>query len=129
MPRVIHFEFHADNPERGMAFYKKVFGWEFSKAPGPHEYWLITTGPDDKPGINGGMLKRPGTNPAKIEAINSYIGIVDVASVDATMTEVVAAGGVAAMPKFAVPGVGWLAYLKDTEGNLVGIMQMDKGAR
>jgi predicted enzyme related to lactoylglutathione lyase len=129
MPRVIHFEIHADNPERGLAFYQKLFGWTFTRAPGPHEYWLVTTGPDSQPGINGGMLKRPGANPTKIEAINAFIGIVDVASVDETMAKAVASGGVAAMPKFPVPGVGWLAYFKDTEGNLVGIMQMDKGAK
>ena len=29
MPRVVHFEIHADDPERAINFYKSVFGWEF----------------------------------------------------------------------------------------------------
>jgi predicted enzyme related to lactoylglutathione lyase len=28
-----------------------------------------------------------------------------------------------------IPGVGWLAYGKDTEGNIFGIMQSDAGAK
>jgi hypothetical protein len=28
-----------------------------------------------------------------------------------------------------VPGVGWLAYCKDTEGNIFGMMQADKSAK
>jgi predicted enzyme related to lactoylglutathione lyase len=27
-----------------------------------------------------------------------------------------------------VPGVGWLAYYKDTEGNIFGVMQDDRQA-
>ncbi len=33
-----------------------------------------------------------------------------------------------ALPKMAVPGVGWLAYCKDTEGNIFGFMQSDETA-
>ena len=35
------------------------------------------------------------------------------------------AGGRVALPKMAVPGVGWLAYFIDPEGNTFGIMQTD----
>ncbi len=45
MPRVIHFEIPASDPERAAAFYKKTFGWKIEKWPGPTEYWLVTTGP------------------------------------------------------------------------------------
>src|SRR5262245_2829618 len=58
MPRVIHFEIHAEKPERAVAFYSKLFGWEFTKWGGPMEYYLVKTGPDGQPGINGGMIKR-----------------------------------------------------------------------
>jgi len=46
MPRVIHFEIHAGDPERAMAFYAGLFGWKFEKIAGPMEYWLINTGAD-----------------------------------------------------------------------------------
>jgi len=45
MPRVIHFEIPASDPERASAFYKKTFDWKIEKWPGPTEYWLVTTGP------------------------------------------------------------------------------------
>jgi len=35
MPRVIHFEIVADNPERAVKYYKEVFGWELTKWDGP----------------------------------------------------------------------------------------------
>lgn len=60
MPRVIHFEIHAGEPARAISFYEKVFGWTFQKWEGPMEYWLVITGPDDQPGINGGLLPRRG---------------------------------------------------------------------
>ena len=51
MPRPIHFEIPADNPDRAIAFYQSAFGWQFMKWEGPQPYWLITTGPKDTPGI------------------------------------------------------------------------------
>ena len=44
MPRPVHFEIPAENPERAMQFYSTVFGWKFSKWEGPMDYWMITTG-------------------------------------------------------------------------------------
>ena len=40
----------------------------------------------------------------------------------------VAAGGTVAVPKMPIPTMGWLAYCKDTEGNIFGMMQMDPAA-
>ena len=56
MPRVVHFEIHADQPERAVKFYKELFDWQFHKWEGPMDYWLIVTGPDGQPGINGGLI-------------------------------------------------------------------------
>jgi predicted enzyme related to lactoylglutathione lyase len=70
MPRVIHFEMYMDDPERGRKFYQDVFGWQFNKWTGPQEYWLVTTGEEGEPGINGGMMRpRPGQSPGTINTI------------------------------------------------------------
>ena len=53
MPRVVHFEIHADDPQRAANFYQNVFGWQINKWEGPEDYWLVTTGADNEPGING----------------------------------------------------------------------------
>jgi predicted enzyme related to lactoylglutathione lyase len=129
MPRVVHFEIHAEDPERAVAFYRKVFGWEISKWDGPQEYWLIRTGDAGQPGIDGGLLRRHGPGPVPGQAVNGYVCTVDVPSVDEYTGNVTANGGQIALPKMAVPGIGWLAYATDTEGNIFGMMQRDPAAK
>lgn len=62
MPRPVHFDIFAADPERAQRFYTALFGWRFERWGGLMPYWLITTG-DDGPGINGGLAQRPGPNP------------------------------------------------------------------
>ena len=125
MPRVVHFEIHAADPDRAVKFYTTLFGWEISKWDGPADYWLIRTGPADQRGIDGGLLRRQGPAPAETQPVNSFVCTVDVSNVDEYFAKALAAGGAAAVPKMPVPSIGWLAYVKDTEGNIVGMMQMD----
>ena len=126
MARVIHFEIHAENPDRAVKFYKDLFGWEFTKWDGPQPYWLIKTGPDGQPGINGGLVPRRGAIDG--QAVLAYVCTVDTTSVDDSVKKAVAGGGTIALPKMPIPGVGWLAYCKDTEGNIFGMMQSDPKA-
>ena len=126
MHRVIHFEIHADQPNRAVQFYEKVFGWTFSKWPGPMDYWLISTGPKAQPGIDGGLIQRRGVIDG--QAVIAYVCTVDVPSVDQSLAGIIANGGTNVVPKMPIPGVGWLAYCKDTEGNIFGIMQSDPQA-
>ena len=122
MSRVIHFEIPADNPERAGEFYREVFGWRLEKWRGPQEYWLITTGPDSQPGINGGLLRRP--HPAA-----GTVNTIGVSSVEDAVARIEKKGGKVAVPKMAIPGVGYLAYCQDTEGNVFGVLQADEAAR
>src|SRR5262245_60537124 len=121
MQRVVHFEIHAAEPEKAIAFYGSVFGWQFTKwEGGGWDYWLITTGPEGTQGINGGLVRRRGPAPTEGQAVNAFVCTTYVASVDEAVDKVTAAGGVIALPKMAVPGVGWLAYAIDPAGNLFG---------
>lgn len=132
MARVGHFEIHADDPQRAIAFYGTLFGWEFNKwgeEGGGPEYWLITTGPAEEPGINGGLMKRMGDRPQPGQAVNAYVCTTMVASLDETIAAVDANGGHIALAKMPVPGIGWLAYFTDPEGNIFGAMQADAGAQ
>jgi predicted enzyme related to lactoylglutathione lyase len=121
MGRIIHFELNADDPERAARFYRSVFGWQIEKWEGPEDYWLVTTGPDDAPGINGALTHRMGPGIATVNTV-------DVADLDAVLVRAQEAGGTVALPKMIVPGVGFLAYVQDTEGNLMGLMQADANA-
>jgi predicted enzyme related to lactoylglutathione lyase len=129
MSRVIHFEIHAEQPERASKFYSSLFGWEITKWGGPIEYWLVKTGPTGTPGIDGGILKRQGAGPVEMQAVNAYVCTIGVADIDAMLKAVPAQGGSLAVPKMPIPGMGWLAYFKDTEGNIFGVMQPDTTAK
>ena len=122
MNRVIHFEMVVDDPERAIGFYQNVFGWKVNRWEGPQTYWLLTTGPNDQPGINGGMMQQQKDMPRTINTI-------EVASVDDYVEKVTSNGGKVVMPKMAVPGIGHQAYCQDTEGNWFGIHQMDPNAK
>jgi predicted enzyme related to lactoylglutathione lyase len=52
-----------------------------------------------------------------------------VANLDEHIDKALKAGGSIAVPKMAIKGVGWLAYCKDTEGNIFGMMQSDENAQ
>jgi predicted enzyme related to lactoylglutathione lyase len=103
-----------------------VLRWQFPKWNGPADYCLITTGEKDEHGINGGLVRRRGRIDG--QAVIAFVCTVDVGDVDDTAAHVQNHGGSVVVPKMAVPGVGWLVYFKDTEGNIFGAMQADAGA-
>ncbi len=122
MNRIIHFDIPADVPERAVKFYESAFGWKGQRWEGSMEYWLMTTGPDREPGIDGGIGKRQDPGDRTLNTIG-------VESLEAALSKVVAAGGQVRMPRMAIPGVGWFAQCVDTEGNVFGLMQEDPGAK
>jgi predicted enzyme related to lactoylglutathione lyase len=129
MSRPIHFEIHAEDPQRAIRFYTDLFGWTFTKWTGPQDYWLIKTGEPGTPGIDGGLLPRRGAGPAPMQATNAFVCTMDVADLDAAIRRVGDLGTKIVVPKMAILAVGWLAYAHDTEGNIFGMMQMDAKAK
>ena len=121
MPRVVQFEISADDPSRAVKFYTDVFGWNVEKWGGPKDYWLVKTGEDAQPGINGGVFKREGP-------VN-FVNTIEVPSVDDFAAKVTENGGQVVVPKMAIPGVGFLVYCQDTEQNVFGILQGDETAQ
>ena len=131
MNRPVHFEIQADDTERAMNFYKNVFGWTFEKWGGEQKYWIIMTAVKDSkdPGINGGLLPRPAKTPPKECGVNAFVCTVQVESFDETEKKIKKAGGIVAMPKFALPKMAWQGYFIDTEGNTFGVHQTDENAK
>ena len=120
MPRIVHIEIPSKDPDKAAEFYNKVFAWETTKWDGPQPYWLVKTGPDDQLGIDGAFMDA---------ASNDRLTyVLDVDDVDTYVAKVQENGGTVVMPKGPVPGVGWLAYFEDPDGNLFGIMQSDESA-
>lgn len=119
---VVHFEIPVDDEERAGKFYSSAFGWDVSPMP-EMSYTIIKTTPTDERGmpsvpgaINGGMFRREGT-------VNSPVVTVDVDDIDAALEKIEALGGSTVTPREEVGGMGWAAYFRDTEGNVVGLWQ------
>ena len=121
MNRISHFDIPTGNPKKAMEFYETVFGWTFSKWQ-RDDYWLIETGPDEYEGINGGLLKRndPG------EPVTNTIEVEDI---DRTIDLIRRNKGEIVVPISAIPFVGFIAYFKDIDGNILGLFQNDENAR
>jgi predicted enzyme related to lactoylglutathione lyase len=120
--RVVHFEIPFDDAERARAFYREAFGWTINEIP-ELRYDLVQTGPTDEHGfpaevgyIGGGMLKRE--SPTDRPVIT-----VDVDDIDAALTRIESLGGMTVLGRQDVGDMGWAAYFKDVEGNLMGLWQ------
>jgi predicted enzyme related to lactoylglutathione lyase len=125
MTRVVHFEIHAEDPARAAKFYTDVFGWKIEKwASDTMDFWMVTTGDKDQPGINGGIVKRMGAAPAESAPVNGYVCTLQVEGIDDYIAKAQAAGATIALPKMQMGDDTWQAfqaYLKDTEGNIFGL--------
>jgi predicted enzyme related to lactoylglutathione lyase len=128
MSRVTHFEIHAADPAVLIKFYSALLGWKFQQW-GTNPYWLIETGSATQAGINGGLVPRRGASPDSGAAVNSFVCTVQVEAVDDSFAKALSLGGTVAVPKVPIPTVGWLAYVKDPDGNILGLMQQDPSAK
>ena len=120
--RVVHFEIPADDAERAQEFYKSAFGWAINTMPDIGYSMLMTT-PTDETGrlaesgsINGGMFVREGE-------LRSPVITVDVEDIDAALEKISSLGGSTVQPKQAVMNMGFAAYFRDPEGNILGLWQ------
>ncbi len=115
MGRVTHFEFSTPEPEKEIAFFKTLFGWEIERW-GDWEYWLVTTGKDEA-GIDGAIM------PQRMPDQPRVVDTVEVEDIDASIAKAVEAGATLALEKQEVPNMGWTAYLMSPTGIMVGLFQ------
>ncbi len=126
MNTIAYFEIQASEPQKLVAFYKNVFGWNFVKENlVPIEYYRMT----DTKGIMGAILKRPAKVPSPEQGTNAFTCSVNVSNFDETAKTILDNGGKIAMPKFAVPGRCWQGYFLDADNNVFGIFQPDEKAK
>lgn len=121
MPRPVHFEIQATDPVVLQRFYAEVFGWTFQKW-GEMDYWVISTG-EEEMGINGGLLPRNGAPPPANAPISGATLVIGVDDCQTYYDKSVAAGGSEQMALTYVHGVGTMAYFKDPDGNMYGIIE------
>jgi predicted enzyme related to lactoylglutathione lyase len=123
--RVVHFEIPYDDGDRAQAFYGKAFGWQLTPLP-EMGYTLVMSGPSGEQGptepgfINGGMMQRE-------EPFTAPNLVIDVANLEDALKAVNEAGGSTVCERQPVGDMGFTAYFKDTEGNLVGLWETATG--
>lgn len=123
LDKVVHFEIPADNLARATKFYSTVFGWKMNEMPEMSYVMVGTTESDEKTGmpkepgaINGGMLKRE-------DPVKSTVVTISVKSIDQAAATIEKNGGKMIRAKMPVGDMGFAAYFKDSEGNVVGLWQ------
>lgn len=125
MAKVGYFEIQVDDFKKAQEFYQNVFEWKFSKIDLPFEYHMIDTGHKGEDCINGGMLKRQ--QPLlQNSGISGYVCAIYVSSIDDTLEKVKKNNGRVTMEKTELPGIGYIAYGLDSEGNAFGLWQTEE---
>ena len=119
--RVVHFEIPYEDGARARSFYGEAFGWDLASW-GESDYVLATTGPTEETGatepgfINGGLMEREAP-------FASPVLVVEVDDIDAALATVERLGGSTVTARQPIGDMGWSAYFKDPEGNLLGLFQ------
>ncbi len=126
MDSLVHFEIPADDLDRAKKFYSSIFGWKLDdwNMPDGSVYVGAHTTPIDektrmplKPGaINGAIVQRDAALKAPVFAI-------DVPSIDDYIGKIEKSGGTVVRPKVEIMGMGYYAYVSDTEGNTIGLWE------
>ncbi|MDX2970826.1 VOC family protein [Kribbella solani] len=120
--RIVHFEVPYDDGERARAFYREAFGWNLMEMP-EMNYTMASTGPvneqsmPSEPGfINGGMFQRT-------DQLSGPMLTIDVPDIDTAFKAIESLGGERVGEKMPVGDMGFAAYFKDPEGNVLGLWQ------
>lgn len=119
--RVVHFEIPFDDGERAKSFYGKAFGWNVMPVP-DMDYTMVMSGPSGEQGptesgyINGGMMQRE-------EPFTAPNIVVDVDNLEDALKAINDAGGTTVSERQVVGDMGFAAYFRDSEGNLLGLWE------
>jgi predicted enzyme related to lactoylglutathione lyase len=116
LSKVVHFEIPAQDTTRAREFWGSLFGLEFQSYEGPVEYHMFQN--DDQTG--GAVMPAQGGQSGLVVYFNT-------ANIDDTRQKIQELGG-SAEEKQPVPGMGWFAPAKDTEGNSFSLWQSDPNA-
>jgi predicted enzyme related to lactoylglutathione lyase len=115
MPRIVHFELPVEDHKRAAEFYGSVFGWHVQGVEDDEEgYWVLTTGLEE-PGIDGALISK--------RFATELVNIIGVDSVDDYLKRAAEAGAEVVRPKREIPNIGFAAYIRDPEGNTVGLFE------
>lgn len=113
---IVHFEIGCRDNEKTQQFYRELFGWTIDQM-GPAG--MITTGAES--GITGHITSL-GHEP------HHYVTVyAEVDDIGAYLERAEGLGGSVVVPENEVPGQGSFAWLKDLDGNIIGLWKPAAG--
>jgi uncharacterized protein len=118
-----YFDLTVQDVGQARAFFEKVLGWRFERFDMPYEYFRITTGPNNEPGIDGGV---GAVKDAPLSEGRPMTQItIAVSNLEDVLALVLEAGGSIVEPKAPIPSVGWYATCAEPGGLKFGLIQAD----
>ncbi len=116
------FEIPVADIDRAQAFYESVLARKLRREDFGGETLAIF--PHDKPATGGALQAGANASARAGTGIRIYLDCNP--SIDAVLARVEAAGGQIVAAKSALPpGLGFIAHLRDTEGNEVGLHSLE----
>ncbi|MCW8330206.1 VOC family protein [Photobacterium sp. SDRW27] len=110
-------ELVTDDPEKAIAFYTNVIGWEVETMEMPNgQYHVLKAGGEPV----GGIMAKP--EECGEEVPNYWGTYITVDDVEVTLAKAESAGGKAVYPPMDAPGVGRMCAISDSEGAIVSII-------
>jgi uncharacterized protein len=117
--KFIHIEIPADNMERAIKFYTKVFDWKMEKMAlnGIDHFFIVSKEHEDE--SFGHITRRE----ANIDSILNYVGV---SSIEEYIKKIEENGGITVVKKTAVDNLGFYSLCRDSEGNMFGLWEEKK---
>jgi len=114
--QLVHFELPAEDAGRAKEFWRSLFGWKFKEWSGPVEYHMLD-------GMEPGGAIYPSEQPGQ-----GPIVYFQTSDIEKSVVRTRELGG-SADDKQPIPGIGWFARCRDTEGNHFSLFEVDDSAR
>ena len=116
----VHVELNTSDPEKAKAFYSKLFQWQLEDIPNPavpsNAYTLIKVGS----GTGGGIMKQIPDGPS------GWLAYVEVDDIHAATQKAKSLGGKVMKDVTEVMGMGWLSFIEDPTGAVLGLWKTKK---
>jgi predicted enzyme related to lactoylglutathione lyase len=122
-----YFDLTVQDLGEARRFFQSVLGWRFEKFPMPYEYYRITAGPEDEPGIDGGIGAVEDTQLSGGQPLTQVT--IPVPNLDESIEKVKGAGGSVIEDKMTIPGIGWYATCAEPGGLKFGMIQVAPDAK
>lgn len=114
MNRPLYFQLPSANPEALANFYASCFGWSIAPLENFSDIWVLVTGPNDSPGLQGIIMGK---------YMDCTVNVIAVENLDHSLAAVQSHGGGITTPKHFIENMGFFAWCTDNDANQFVLMQ------